>query len=166
MYLEFYTEQKGTDEEVNTAGLRQVIPDPSLTKQSKIMDTSVFLGGQKSALLHDTHRTGGLCIIYAEKHWPDARTYSFWDESAWMWVAPPTPLVQERARETAVRELERLRRLKTVELTTDSGKYMMQPTYLLPKSVLKPPVEHLVSGHWCTEMITYSVLLHILKLGF
>ena len=42
VYLEFYTEQKGTDEEVKTAGLRQIIPDPSLTKQSKIMDTSVF----------------------------------------------------------------------------------------------------------------------------
>lgn len=133
-------------------------------KRLVIMDTSVFLGGQKSALLHDTHRTGGLCIIYAEKHWR-SRQYSFWDESAWRWVASPTPLVQERARETAVRELERLQRLKIVELTTDSGKYMMQPTYLLPKSVLKPPVEHLVSDHWCTEMITYSVLLHILKLG-
>ena len=41
-YVEFFAEQKGTDEEAKTAGLRQVIPDPSLTKQSKIMDTSVF----------------------------------------------------------------------------------------------------------------------------
>jgi hypothetical protein len=40
--VELFTEQKGTDEEANTAGLRQVILDPSLTKQSKIMDTSVF----------------------------------------------------------------------------------------------------------------------------
>ena len=40
--VEFFAEQKGTDEEAKTAGLRQVIPDPSLTKQSKIMDTSVF----------------------------------------------------------------------------------------------------------------------------
>ena len=40
--VEFLAEQKGTDEEAKTAGLRQVILDPSLTKQSKIMDTSVF----------------------------------------------------------------------------------------------------------------------------
>ena len=40
--VELYDEQKGTDEEAKTAGLRQVIFDPSLTKQSKIMDTSVF----------------------------------------------------------------------------------------------------------------------------
>ena len=40
--VEFFAEQKGTDEEAKTAGLRQDIPDPSLTKQSKIMDTSVF----------------------------------------------------------------------------------------------------------------------------
>jgi hypothetical protein len=40
--VEFFTEQKGTDEEAKTAGLRQIILDPSLTKQSKIMDTSVF----------------------------------------------------------------------------------------------------------------------------
>jgi len=134
-------------------------------KRLVIMDTSVFLGGQKSALLHDMHRTGGLCIMYAEKHWGDTKKYAFWDENSWMWVAPPSPLVQQRAREIAIRELDRLRGLKTVELTTDSGKYMMRPTYLLPESVLKPPVEHLVQNHWCTEMITYSVLLHILKLG-
>jgi hypothetical protein len=41
-YVELLAEQKGTDEEAKTAGLRQVILDPSLTKQSKIMDTSVF----------------------------------------------------------------------------------------------------------------------------
>ena len=41
-YVEFFAEQKGKDEEAKTAGLRQDIPDPSLTKQSKIMDTSVF----------------------------------------------------------------------------------------------------------------------------
>ena len=40
--IELFAEQKGTDEEAKTAGLRQNIPDPSLTKQSKIMDTSVF----------------------------------------------------------------------------------------------------------------------------
>ena len=40
--VELFAEQKGTDEEAKTAGLRQVILDPSLTKQSKIMDTSVF----------------------------------------------------------------------------------------------------------------------------
>ena len=40
--VELYDEQKGTDEEAKTAGLRQVIFDQSLTKQSKIMDTSVF----------------------------------------------------------------------------------------------------------------------------
>ena len=40
--VELFAEQKDTDEEAKTAGLRQVIPDPSLTKQSKIMDTSVF----------------------------------------------------------------------------------------------------------------------------
>ena len=40
--VELYDEQKGTDKEAKTAGLRQVILDPSLTKQSKIMDTSVF----------------------------------------------------------------------------------------------------------------------------
>jgi hypothetical protein len=40
--VEFLAEQKGTDEEAKTAGLRQIILDPSLTKQSKIMDTSVF----------------------------------------------------------------------------------------------------------------------------
>ena len=42
VYVEFYTEQKGTDEEAKTAGLRQYILDSSLTKQSKILDTSVF----------------------------------------------------------------------------------------------------------------------------
>ena len=41
-YVEFFAEQKGTDEEAKTAGLRQDIPDPSLTKQSKIMNTFVF----------------------------------------------------------------------------------------------------------------------------
>ena len=41
-YVEFFAEQKGTDEEAKTAGLRQYIRDSSLTKQSKIMDTSVF----------------------------------------------------------------------------------------------------------------------------
>ena len=40
--VEFLAEQKGTDEEAKTAGLRQIILDSSLTKQSKIMDTSVF----------------------------------------------------------------------------------------------------------------------------
>ena len=40
--VEFFAEQKGTDEEAKTAGLRQVILDPSLTKQSKNMDISVF----------------------------------------------------------------------------------------------------------------------------
>jgi len=137
-------------------------------KRLVIIDTSVFLGGQKSALLHDMHRTGGLCIIYAEHHWQyrtKKKTYAFWDENSWMWVAP-SPLVQQRARETAIRELDRLRGLKTVEITEQSGTYMMRPTYLLPESVLiGPPVEHRVQGHWCTEMITYSVLLHILKLG-
>jgi len=41
-YIEFFTEQKGKDGEAKTAGLRQYILDSSLTKQSKIMDTSVF----------------------------------------------------------------------------------------------------------------------------
>ena len=40
--VEFLAEQKGTDEEAKTAGLRQVILDPSLTKQSKNTDTFVF----------------------------------------------------------------------------------------------------------------------------
>ena len=40
--VEFLAEQKGTDEEAKTAGLRQVILDPSLTKQSKNTDISVF----------------------------------------------------------------------------------------------------------------------------
>ena len=40
--VEFFGEQKGTDEEVKKVGLRQVLFDQNLTKQSKIMCTSVF----------------------------------------------------------------------------------------------------------------------------
>ena len=40
--VELLAEQKGTDEEAKTAGLRQVILDPSLTKQSKNIDISIF----------------------------------------------------------------------------------------------------------------------------
>ena len=146
--------------------LRNVCDLPCTSRQEKrlvILDTSIFLGGRQSALLRETHRNGGLCVIYAEKHW-QSDMYSFWNESAWTWVAP-SPLVEQKARATAVRELKRLRGLKTVELTTSADKHMMQSTYLLPKSVLEPPVEHLVKNHWCTEMISFSIMMHILSIS-
>ena len=57
-YVEFFAEQKGTDEEAKTAGLRQVIPDPSLTKQSKIMDTSVFTDAIPIEQVKDKNKIG------------------------------------------------------------------------------------------------------------
>ena len=65
-YVEFFAEQKGTDQEAKTAGLRQDIPDPSLTKQSKIMDTSVFTDAIPIEYLEDYKSILGESIMRPE----------------------------------------------------------------------------------------------------
>ena len=64
--VELFAEQKGTDEEAKTTGLRQVIPDPSLTKQSKIMDTSVFTDAIPIEYLEDGKDGYGKTIMRPE----------------------------------------------------------------------------------------------------
>ena len=66
VYIEFFAEQKGTDEEAKTAGLRQVIRDSSLTKQSKIMDTSVFTDAIPIEWVEDGKKRNGDSIMRPE----------------------------------------------------------------------------------------------------
>lgn len=133
-------------------------------------NTSVFLGDDKTihTLLNEMfgNSQDGLAVMYAEKHW-HYRRYEFWDMEKFEWVQRPA-VIERQARQTALRALRRFKNLKVIELTTRSNVPMFETTYVLPKSVLNPPVPrkaaHLGS-HWCTEMITYAVLAHTLRVA-
>jgi hypothetical protein len=143
--------------------------DTKLYERFVSIDRNQFLyESQRKKLMEHSGETQTLIVIYAEHHWNFSQ-YSYLDENAWEWVKPKyiPQLVNEyqrQARSAAYQFITSTQHdnLRAVELSTFDNLEPLPYTYLIPQMLLEPPVKIETKSHWCTELVSWTVLKVVL----
>ena len=136
-------------------------------ERAVVIDAHTFLNDRMREFFVNNTSSSANVIMFAELHWNHS-VYTFWDQNGWAWVKakdkPGFVLdLETQARRSAYKYLSSRRGIRVYELTQRQGIHAFHYTHQIPSDIVHTPTSAVTNSHWCTEMITWTILKQLLR---